>query len=88
MNRLWELYEHWCMEELVSLRDFLRRVKAGEFGSFARDDVVGFLREIEANMLENIELKAMEDPRLDAFKEERTDETTQMIEDLIAEWNR
>jgi hypothetical protein len=88
MDRLWELYEHWCMEELVSLRDFILRVKAGEFGAFARHDVVNFLREIEANMLENIELKAMEDPSLGAFKDERSAETTQMIEELIAEWDR
>jgi len=88
MNRLWELYEHWCMEELVSLRDFILRLKAGEFGAFPRHDVVSFLREIEANMLENIELKAMEDPSLGAFKDERLAETTQMIEELIAEWDR
>ncbi len=88
MGRLWALYEHWCMEELISLREFVRRLKAGEFGSFSRDDVVAFLREIEANMLENIELKAMEDPSLDALKDERMVETSQEIEDLIAEWER
>ena len=88
MDRLWELYEHWCMEELISLQDFLVRLKWGEFGPFARDDVVALLREIEANMLENIELKAMEDPHLDALKEERVADTTQMIEELIAEWDR
>lgn len=88
MDRLWELYEHWCMEELISLRDFMLRVKAGEFGSFSREDVVGLLRDIEANILENIEIKAMEDPILQTFKDERSDETTQMIEDLIAEWDR
>ena len=87
MDRLWELYEHWCMEELISLREFLVRLKRGEFGPFARDDVVAFLREIEANMLENIELKAMEDPHLDALKEERIADTTQMIDELIAEWD-
>ncbi|MBI3329248.1 MAG: hypothetical protein HYZ81_21420 [Nitrospinae bacterium] len=88
MDRLWELYEHWCMEELVSLRELVLRVKAGEFGTFAREDVVSFLREIEANMHENIELKAMEDPRLSMLKDERLEETTQMIEELIDEWDR
>src|ERR687886_37614 len=73
MNRLWALYEHWCMEELISLREFILRLKGGEFGSFSRDDVVAFLREIEANMLENIELKAIEDPSLNALKDERMD---------------
>jgi hypothetical protein len=88
MERLWELYEHWCMEELISLREFILRLKAGEFGSFARDEVVALLREIEANILENIELKALEDPGLDALKEERMAETSQDIDDLIAEWDR
>jgi hypothetical protein len=88
MEHLWGLYEHWCMEELISLREFVTRLKAGEFGTFARDDVVGFLREVEANMLENIELKAMEDPMLDSLKEERMAETSQEIDELIAEWER
>jgi hypothetical protein len=88
MHRLWALYEHWCMEELISLREFVARLKAGEFGTFSRDDVVGFLREIEENMLENIELKAAEEPALEALKEERMTETSQEIDDLIAEWDR
>ena len=88
MDRLWELYEHWCMEELISLHAFILRLKAEEFGSFPRDAVVALLREIEANILENIETKAMEDPELNAVKEERSDETTEMIEALIAEWDR
>ena len=88
MDQLWALYEHWCMEELVSLREFVLRVKAGEFGTFARENVVSFLRDIEANMHKNIELKAMEDPRLSALKDERQAETTQMIEELIDEWDR
>jgi hypothetical protein len=87
MDRLWALYEHWCMEELVSLREFISRLKAGEFGSFTRHDVVGFLREIEANMLQNIELKAMEDPTLEALKEDRIAETSQEIDELIAVWD-
>jgi hypothetical protein len=88
MDHLWELYEHYCMEELISLREFIVRLKAGEFGTFSRDDVVGFLRDIEANMLENIELKAMEDPGLEALKEDRLAETNQEIDELIAEWDR
>jgi hypothetical protein len=88
MDRLWELYEHYCMEELVSLREFIVRLKTGEFGTFSRDDVVDFLRDIEANMLENIELKAMEDPGLEALKEDRLADTSQEIDELIAEWDR
>lgn len=88
MERLWELYEHWCMEELLSLHEFILRLKRGEFGPFARDGIVNFLREVEDNMLENIELKAMEEPSLSVIKDERIAETTQMIEDLIDEWDR
>jgi hypothetical protein len=88
MDRLWALYEHWCMEELISLREFILRVKAGEFGPFSRDEVIALLREIEANILANIELKAMEDPELEALKEERMAETNQEIEALVAEWDR
>jgi hypothetical protein len=88
MDRLWELYERWCMEELMSLREFVTRLKAGEYGAFSRDDVVNFLRQIEANMLENIELKAMEDPLLEDLKEDRMAETSQEIDELIAEWDR
>jgi hypothetical protein len=88
MDRLWELYEHWCMEEVISLREFVARLKAGEFGVFSRADVVNFLREIETNMLENIELKAMEDPSLEALKEDRMAETSQEIEALIDDWDR
>jgi hypothetical protein len=87
MDRLWGLYEHWCMEELISLRAFVTRLRAGEFGTFSRDEVVGFLREIEANMLENIELKALEDPMLENLKEERMAEASQEIDELIAEWD-
>jgi hypothetical protein len=50
--------------------------------------VVGFLRDIEANMLENIELKAMEEPMLGELKEQRQAETSQEIDELIAEWER
>jgi len=76
------------MEELMSLREFVTRLKAGEFGAFSHNDVVGFLREIEANMLENIELKAMEEPLLEDLKEQRMAETSQDIDDLIAEYER
>ena len=88
MDRLWGLYEHWCMEELVSLREFVTRLKAGEFGTFNRADVVGLLREIEASMLENIELKALENPLLEELKEDRMAETSQEIDELIADWDR
>jgi hypothetical protein len=39
-------------------------------------------------MLENIELKAMENPLLEELKEDRMAETSQEIDELIAEWDR
>ena len=88
MDDLWGLYEHWCMEELISLREFVMRLKAGEFGTFNRAEVIAFLREIEASILENIELKAQENPLLEELKEERMAETSQEIDELIADWER
>jgi hypothetical protein len=38
-------------------------------------------------MLENIELKALENPVLQGLKEDRLTETSQEIDELIADWN-
>ncbi|MCI0356640.1 MAG: hypothetical protein L0099_16640, partial [Acidobacteria bacterium] len=59
-ERLWEIYEQLCQVEMKDIHEFVRRVKAGEFGEFPREDVVAFLRQIEDNMMSNIHSKAME----------------------------
>jgi hypothetical protein len=85
-ERLWEIYEQLCQVEMKGLDEFVRRLKAGEFGDFPRSDVVAFLREIEANMLDNIQTKAMEHHRYAEMADEVTDETRAMFDDLIEDY--
>lgn len=87
-ERLWEIYEQLCLVELQGLDEFVRRVKGGEFGDFSRDDVVAFLKEIEANMLDNIQTKAMEHHVYAEMAEEVSEQTQKMFEELIEEFER
>src|SRR3989304_4840034 len=82
-ERLWEIYEQICLVEMRGLDEFLRRVKGGEFGDFSRDDVIAFLREIEANMLDNIQTKAMEHHVYAEMAEEVSEQTQRMFDELI-----
>jgi hypothetical protein len=87
-ERLWEFYEQLCMVEMVPLDEFVRRVKAGEFGEFPTDEVISFLREIEANMLANIQVKTMEHQAYAEMADEVSEETQKMFEELIEELRR
>jgi hypothetical protein len=87
-ERLWDIYEQLCQIEMRTLDEFVRRLKSGEFGEFSREDVVAFLRGIEANMLTSIKTKAMEDYRYAEMADEVSEETQQMIDDLIEEFGR
>jgi hypothetical protein len=87
-ERLWELYEQLCQIELKPLGEFVHRLKAGEFGDFGRDDVVAFLREIEANMVTNIQTKAMEHYRYAEMVDAVSEETHEMFDELIEEFER
>ena len=87
-ERLWEIYEQLCLVEMKGLDEFVRRLKAGEFGDFSRDDVIAFLREIEANMVDNIQTKAMEHYKYAEMADEVSDETHQMFDELIEEFER
>lgn len=87
-ERLWEIYEQLCLVEMVSLSDFVTRLKSGEFGEFLAGDIVGFLREIEANMLQNIQVKAMEHRSYAEMAETVSEETQKMFDDLIEEVTR
>jgi len=88
VERLWEIYEQLCLVELRGLDEFVRRVKAGEFGEFPREDIVAFLREIEANMLDNIQTKAQEHDAYAEMADEVTAETQSMFDELIDELER
>ena len=87
-ERLWDIYEQLCLVDMRGLDEFVRRVKGGEFGDFSRDDVIVFLRGIEANMLDNIQTKAMEHHAYAEMAEEVSAETQKMFEELIEEFER
>lgn len=87
-ERLWEIYEQLCQVEMRGLDEFIRRLKTGEFGEFPRDDVIAFLREIEATVLTNIQTKAMEHYRYAEMVDAVSDETHRMFDDLIEQYER
>ncbi len=87
-ERLWEIYEQLCLVELQGLDEFVRRLKEGEFGELPANEVVGFLREIEANMLQNIQVKALEHQAYAEMADEVSEETQKMFDELIEEFHR
>jgi hypothetical protein len=87
-ERLWEIYEQLCLVEMVPLPEFVGRVKSGEFGEFETEDVVGFLREIEANMLQNIQSKTMEHQAYAEMADQVSEDTEKMFDELIEEVRR
>ncbi len=87
-ERLWDIYEQFCQVEMKGLDEFVRRLKAGEFGDFSRDDVIAFLREIEASMVDNIQTKALEHYRYADMADEVSEETHLMFDELIEEFER
>ena len=87
-ERLWEIYEQLCLVEMQSLEEFVRRLKSSEFGEFPTDEVIGFLREIEANMLQNIQVKTMEHQSYAEMADEVSEQTQRMFDDLIEEVRR
>ncbi len=87
-ERLWEIYEQLCLVELQGLDEFVRRLKDGEFGDFPPAEVIGFLREIEANMLQNIQVKAQEHHAYADMADEVSEETQKMFDELIEEYHR
>jgi hypothetical protein len=87
-ERLWEIYEQICQVELRGLDEFVRRIKSGEFGDFPRDDVITFLRQIEANMLDNIQTKATEHYAYAQMADEVSEQTHTMFEKLIDDLER
>lgn len=87
-ERLWDLYEQLCMVEMVPLEEFVHRLKAGEFGEFPTDEIVSFLREIEANMLQNIQVKTVEHQAYAEMADEVSEQTQKMFEELIEEVQR
>lgn len=87
-ERLWEIYEQLCLVEMVPLDEFVRRLKSSEFGEFPIDDVIAFLREIEANMLQNIQVKTVEHQAYAELADEVSEQTRRMFEELIEDVRR
>ncbi len=83
-ERLWDLYQTVCQEEFQPLDEFVRRVLAGEWGAFSKDDVIALLREVEGMILSNIQVKAMEGSRFAEMADEASERTQKEFEDLIA----
>ncbi len=83
-ERLWDLYQTVCQEEFQPLDEFVRRVLAGEWGAFSKDDVITLLREVEGMILSNIQVKAMEGSRFAEMADEASERTQKEFEDLIA----
>ena len=83
-DQLWELYQQICQEEFRPLDEFVRRLVAGEWGRYSKEDILELLREIEGMMLSNIQVKAMEGPRYAEMAAEVSERTQKEFEDLIA----
>jgi hypothetical protein len=83
-EQLWRLYETVCQEEFRPLDEFVRRLLAGEWGAYVKEDVLELLHEVEGQMLSNIQIKAMEGPRFAEMADEVSEQTQQEFEALIA----
>jgi len=81
---LWDLYQTLCQEEFRPLTEFLRRLLAGEWGHYSKDEILELLQEIEGMMLSNIQVKAMEGPRFAKAADEVSEHTQKEFEELTA----
>jgi len=87
-ERLWELYQRVCQEEVRPLDEFVDRLLAGEWGTFPKEDVLELLHEIEGQMLSNIQVKAMEGPQFAGMADEVSEQTQKELEELVARVER
>ncbi len=87
-ERLWELYQRVCQEEVRPLDEFVDRLLAGEWGTFTKEDVLELLHEIEGQMLSNIQVKAMEGPQFAGMADEVSEQTQKELEELVARVER
>lgn len=79
MQTYWDLF----LEEQIGLEQFCRRLAGGEFGSYTKDQITDFLRQVEVNILQNIDTMLEANPHLAPLRDERIEETRQMIDDLV-----
>lgn len=74
-DALWDLYQQTCQDEMVPLEEFIRRLAAGEWGSYAKADVLELLQELESMMLANIQIKVHEGARFAEMADEVSEQT-------------
>jgi hypothetical protein len=79
---LWDRYQQVCQDEMVPLSEFVRRLAAGEWGSYSKADVLELLEEIESMMLANIQMKVHEGARFAEMAEEVSEQTHAEFEKL------
>ncbi len=89
-DALWDLYQQVCQDEMVPLDEFVRRLAAGEWGSYSKADVLELLQELESMMLANIQMKVHEGRRFAEMAEEVSEQThaefekmTEFVEDAF-----
>lgn len=83
-EQLWHVYEAVCQEEFRPVDEFVRRLLAGEWGTYPKEDVLELLREVEGQILSNIQIKATEGPRFAQMADEVSEQTQREFEALIA----
>jgi len=83
-DRLWELYGTVCQDEYRPLDEFIGRLLGGEWGRFAKDDILALLRELEGRVLSNIQVKAAEGPRYSKMADEVAERIQAEFADLAA----
>jgi hypothetical protein len=83
-ERLWELYQTVCQDEVRPLEEFVDRVLGGEWGPFPKRDILELLREIEGQILSNIQVKALEAPWFAGSADEVSEQTQRQFEALLA----
>ncbi len=83
-EQLWKLYQTVCQDEFRPLDEFVRRLVGGEWGPYAKEDVLDLLGEIEGMVLSNIQIKAMEGSRYAEAADEVSEQTQKEFADLAA----
>ncbi len=81
-EQLWDLYQTVCQEEFRPLDEFVRRLLAGEWGAFPKEDILDLLSEIEGMVLSNIQIKMMEGSRYAEAADEASERTQKEFADL------
>jgi hypothetical protein len=85
-DRLSELYwELQTDEQPIGLEEFLNRAVAGDYGPVTREELRGFLREVETRLCDRIE-RGEGSAHDGAARDELVDETHGWIDDLVTKF--